>query len=80
MSVDPRQFRNALGQFATGITIVTTVNSDRQPVGLTANSFNSASIDPPLVLWSLDRASSNLQAFVEGQYFAVNVLSETQQD
>lgn len=80
MSVDPRQFRNALGQFATGITIVTTVNSDREPVGLTANSFNSASIDPPLVLWSLDRASSSLQAFVEGQHFAVNVLSETQQD
>lgn len=79
MSVDARQLRNALGQFATGVTIVTTTTEDGEPAGLTANSFNSASIDPPLVLWSLDRTSSNLEAFVKAEYFAVNVLSEDQQ-
>lgn len=80
MSVDARQFRNALGQFATGVTIITTMQDDGEPAGLTANSFNSASIDPPLVLWSLDRGSSNLEAFMAAEYFAVNVLSETQQE
>ena len=79
MGVDARQFRNALGQFATGVTIVTTVTADGEPAGLTANSFNSASIDPPLVLWSLDKTSSNLEAFTQAEYFAVNILSESQQ-
>jgi 3-hydroxy-9,10-secoandrosta-1,3,5(10)-triene-9,17-dione monooxygenase reductase component len=80
MGVDARQFRNALGQFATGVTIVTTVTEDGEPAGLTANSFNSASIDPPLVLWSLGKSSSNLEAFTKAEFFAVNILSDAQQD
>ena len=76
--IDPRLFRTVLGQFATGVTIVTTLDQTDKPIGLTANSFNSASLDPPMVLWCLARSSANLQSFVDAGYFAVNVLSEDQ--
>lgn len=59
-TVDPLQFRRALGNFATGVTIVTAQNAQGEKVGVTANSFNSVSLDPPLILWSIDKS---LQAF-----------------
>ena len=72
------QFRKALGAFATGVTIVTTRAGD-QDIGLTANSFNSVSLDPPMVLWSLARDSLSLPAFLAGDHFAVHVLSAAQE-
>lgn len=76
----PMALRAALGRFATGVTIVTCTGPDGAPVGLTANSFNALSLDPPLVLWSLRRASASLAAFEAAPHFAVNVLAETQVD
>ena len=76
--MDPRHFRNALGRFTTGVTIVTCRDGLGQPVGLTANSFNALSLDPPLVLWSLRHASPNMSAFETATHFAVNVLAEAQ--
>lgn len=70
--------REALSGFATGVTIVTCRDADGQPVGLTVNSFNALSLDPPLVLWSLRLASPSLAAFDAATHFAVNVLSEAQ--
>jgi 3-hydroxy-9,10-secoandrosta-1,3,5(10)-triene-9,17-dione monooxygenase reductase component len=78
-SFDSRQFRNALGSFTTGVTIVTTRDQAGNDVGLTANSFNSVSLDPPMVLWSLAKTSRNMAAFVEGEHFAVHVLSASQE-
>ena len=75
-----RHFRNALGAFATGVTIVTTRDSTGRDVGLTANSFNSVSLDPPLVLWSLSRQSPSLPAFLAAEHFAVHVLASNQDD
>ncbi|MBI5255350.1 MAG: flavin reductase family protein [Burkholderiales bacterium] len=76
----PQVLRTAFGRFATGVTIVTCVDGAGQRVGLTANSFSSLSLDPPLVLWSLRRASPSLAAFARASHFAVNVLAETQVD
>ena len=77
---DSRTLRNALGRFATGVTIVTCLDGSGRSVGLTANSFNSLSLEPPLVLWSLRRSSASLDAFVAATRFAVNVLGEAQVD
>ncbi len=77
-SFDPRDFRNALGTFATGVTIVTTADEAGVPVGLTCNSFNSVSLSPPLVLWSLSLRSPSLSTFLQAPHFAVNVLAATQ--
>ena len=73
------QFRTALGMFATGVTIVTARTADGEWVGLTANSFNSVSLDPPLVLWSLSRAAASMPAFQAGSHYAINVLGADQQ-
>jgi flavin reductase (DIM6/NTAB) family NADH-FMN oxidoreductase RutF len=70
--------RKALGRFTTGVTIVTCLDADGTPVGLTANSFGSLSLEPPLVQWSLRRASANLAAFSRAPKFVVNVLAENQ--
>ena len=78
MTIDPREFRRALGSFATGITVVTTASLDSGMVGITANSFNSVSLDPPLVLFSLDRRAYSVPAFHETGAFAINVLSDNQ--
>lgn len=75
-----RDFRNALGQFATGVTVVTSVGMDGAPIGLTISSFNSVSLDPPLIVWSLSLNSPNLEAFRSARYYAVNVLSAAQID
>jgi len=71
-------FRQALGMFATGVTIVTACDANGQRVGLTANSFNSVSLDPPLVLWSLSRQAGSLPAFSSGSHYAINILSADQ--
>jgi len=74
----PQALRTALGRFATGVTIVTCLDAAGQRVGLTANSFGALSLEPPLVLWSLRRASPSLPAFESASHFAVNVLAEPQ--
>lgn len=78
---DSRALRRALGQFATGVTVVTTRDpAGGYPVGMTANSFTSVSLDPPLILWSITRTSRSLPAFLAAPNFAVNVLSADQID
>lgn len=70
--------RSALGLFATGVTIVTTRSADGAWLGLTANSFNSVSLSPPLVLWSLALKAGSLQGFLQAEHFAIHVLSVEQ--
>lgn len=74
---DTRAFRRALGQFATGVTVMTTTVSERQ-VGMAVNSFAAVSLDPPLVSWSIRNESRSLNAFARGEHFAVNVLADDQ--
>ncbi len=76
--LDSRRFRDALRRFATGVTIITTSTSDDVPVGLTANSFNSVSLTPPLVLWSLNKHSRSLAVFTDATHYAVSVLCAEQ--
>ena len=76
---DPRTLRDALGCFATGVTVVTTRDETGQPVGLTANSFSSVSLDPPLILFCLARSSTNVESFRQAEHFAINVLHIGQQ-
>ncbi|HEY6514933.1 MAG TPA: flavin reductase [Steroidobacteraceae bacterium] len=75
---DALRFRSALGAFATGVTIVTTRDAEGRDVGLTANSFNSVSLDPPMVLWSLAKNARSLPAFLAASHFAVHVLAADQ--
>ena len=75
---DAKAFRNALGSYATGVTIITTKRPDGSYAGLTANSFNSVSLDPPLVLWSLSRAAASMPVFANGLHYAINVLAADQ--
>ncbi len=75
-----RRLRDALGAFATGVTIVTTRDSQGRDVGLTANSFNSVSLDPPMVLWSLAKNAASLGVFMEAAHFAVHVLASDQEE
>jgi 3-hydroxy-9,10-secoandrosta-1,3,5(10)-triene-9,17-dione monooxygenase reductase component len=77
-SFDSNRFRQALGAFTTGVTIVTTVDQAGGDVGVTANSFNSVSLSPPMVLWSLGRNSSNIAAFLAAPHFAVHILATDQ--
>lgn len=74
------RFRRSLAQFATGVTVVTTRDAAGAPVGLTVNSFNSVSLQPPLVLWSLALGSRTLEAFERCSHYAVNILGESQLD
>ncbi len=71
-------FRAALAMFATGVTIVTARDAEGTPIGLTANSFNSVSIEPPLVLWSLSRQAGSMPAFARGSHYAVHILAADQ--
>jgi flavin reductase (DIM6/NTAB) family NADH-FMN oxidoreductase RutF len=73
-----RDLRDAFGLFATGVTIVTAVRPDGETVGVTANSFTSVSLEPPLLLWCLAAGSSAVPAFAHGAAFAVHVLSHHQ--
>ena len=77
---DPKAFRQALGSFATGVTIITTRDQKGEPLGLTASSFNSVSLDPPMVLWSLAKNAYSLPVFREAEHWAVHVLSSSQAD
>lgn len=77
-SFTPQAFRAALGMFATGVTIVTARDAAGTPVGLTANSFNSVSLAPPLVLWSLSREAGSMPAFARGSHYVVNILAADQ--
>src|SRR5690606_36295091 len=76
---DPRLLRDALGCFGTGVTIITTFDPEGNPIGLTANSFTSVSLDPPLILFCLAKTSANLQSFMDAEGFAINVLHIGQQ-
>jgi len=71
--IDTRAFRRALGNFATGVTVITAQNPQGQKVGITANSFNSVSLDPPLVLWSLAKDSGSFNVFESASHFAINI-------
>jgi flavin reductase (DIM6/NTAB) family NADH-FMN oxidoreductase RutF len=73
-------FRHALGMFATGVTIVTARDVNGMRVGLTANSFNSVSLAPPLVLWSLSKHAGSMPAFTRGSHYAINILAADQRE
>lgn len=77
-NIDKLAFRHALGNFATGITVMTATSPDGSKVGVTANSFNSVSLDPPLILWSIEKNSSSFAVFETASHFAVNVLAADQ--
>jgi flavin reductase (DIM6/NTAB) family NADH-FMN oxidoreductase RutF len=77
---DSRDFRNALGHFGTGVTVITTIDKNGKVFGVTVSSFNSVSLSPPLVLWSQVRGAPSHQAFIESPYFIVNILAEDQKD
>lgn len=78
MAFDQREFRNALGSYPTGVAIITAPDGQGGHVGITANSFSSLSLDPPLVLWSLDKKAYSRDAFHSAGFFGVNILSADQ--
>ena len=80
MSFTSRDFRDALGAFATGVCVITANPEGGEPFGLTVNSFASVSLDPPLVLWSLQNDSEMYEAFEQSSQFGVNILRSQQQD
>jgi 3-hydroxy-9,10-secoandrosta-1,3,5(10)-triene-9,17-dione monooxygenase reductase component len=75
---DAKAFRQSLGKFATGVTVVTCLDATGKPCGITANSFSSVSLEPPLILWNIAKVSNSLDAYVKSKHFAINVLSEEQ--
>ncbi len=77
--IDTREFRDALGKFATGVCVVTVTAPDGTPIGMTVNSFASVSLEPPLVLWSIQNNSECREAFSNSDSFVINVLAEDQQ-
>ncbi len=80
MEIDPRAFRNAMGCFATGVTVAAAMAQDGQPAGVTVSSFTSVSLTPPLVLFCLDKQTSCLEVFKKASHFALNVLTDGQRD
>jgi flavin reductase (DIM6/NTAB) family NADH-FMN oxidoreductase RutF len=79
-SFSSQEFRTSLAMFATGVTIVTARTPAGVLVGLTANSFNSVSLNPPLVLWSLSQAASSMAALSTGSHYAINILAADQKE
>src|SRR3979490_2646125 len=77
---DPKELRQVLGTFATGVTVITTHAVDGSPVGLTANSFNSVSINPPMVLWGLAKSARSRVAFESATHWAVHILAADQEE
>lgn len=77
-AIDARELRNALSTFATGVTVVTCKDAEGNPVGATASSFNSVSMDPPLVLWSVTKSILSANAFINAEEFVINVLASDQ--
>lgn len=80
VSFDAKAFRRALGNFATGVTVVTATDAQGKQVGVTANSFNSVSLEPALILWSLDKRSGSWATFEQASHFCVNILAADQID
>ncbi len=80
MTLNSRGFRDALGHFATGVAVISARGDGGEPVGLTINSFASVSLDPPLILWSLDRGSDRFSLFMKSEYFAVNILGAAERN
>jgi len=78
--IDPKAFRRALGNFATGVTIITTRGADGTNIGVTASSFNSLSMDPPLILWSSIKETPSCKVFEAASHFAVNILASDQME
>lgn len=78
MNFDARDFRRALSKFATGVTVVTTRDAAGEHYGVTASSFNSVSVEPPLILWSIDKGAYSVEAYRGGEHFVVNVLGNDQ--
>lgn len=78
-SFDPMEFRKTLGTFTTGVTVITTRTDDGEPIGITANSFNSVSLDPPMILWSLAKTARSLAAFESAKHWAVHILADDQE-
>lgn len=75
---DSKALRQVFSQFPTGVTVITTRTAEGEPIGVTASSFNSVSVDPPLILWSIDKGAHSLEAFKNCQYFSINILSDQQ--
>jgi len=78
--LDGRALRDALGAFATGVAVVTAIDPDGRPIGLTVNSFAAVSLSPPLVLWSLAGGSQNFEAFRRASHHCINILAADQMD
>ena len=78
--VDTKQLRNNFGLFSTGVTVVTTIDNNNIPIGMTVNSFASVSLNPPLVLWSIDKNQPTYESFLNSKGYAVNILSKDQID
>ncbi len=77
---DTRAFRQALGRFPTGVAVVTTLPQGRHPMGITVNSFTSVSLEPPLVLWCMDRRSDRYAAFTEAAGYVISILGTAHQE
>ena len=78
-ALEPLQLRQVFGQFATGVTIITTGGESGEPVGMTASSFNTVSLEPPLILWCIGKNTGCFDAFNRCEHFAIHVLSEEQE-
>ena len=78
--INDKFYRKSLGMFSTGITVVTTLDEENNPIGMTVNSFASVSLDPPLVLWSIDKKQPSYKTFLNSKGYAVNILSKKQLD
>lgn len=79
-TIDPRELRDVLGCFATGVAVVTSVGDEGKPVGMTINSFSSVSLDPPLVLWSIGLKSPSRSAYAKHTSFAINIMGSETKD
>lgn len=77
---DSRNLRRCLGKFATGVTVVSCRDADGLACGITANSFSSVSLDPPLILWNIAKVSRSLNAYLQAEYFAINILRTDQKE
>ena len=75
-----KEFRKCLSKFTTGVTVVTCTDDDGRPYGITANSFSSVSLKPRLLLWNVAKVSNSLQAFLDAEHFAINILARDQQE
>lgn len=78
--INQNLFKEVMGNYPTGVTVVTTMDKEGKPIGLTVNSFASVSLDPLLVLWSIDHKVTTLNSFIDGGKFAVHILAGNQQE